>query len=716
VTDLGPIRERLAALRRRLGAALAVDGAARLALALLAVIALSFLLDRLFKLEVPARAVLLIASLAALAWVAWRFLVRRLSHLPGEDPLAVAVEARFPDLNDRLISALQLSREADPERWGMSPQLIEDAVREAVEPVKGLRFSDVVARGRVVRAALLGSCALLLLGAAALADPESASIWFSRNVLLREVRWPQKTYLQVDEERFQKGVARIVRGADFVVAARSVGEVHPDRVTVYYRDSEGERGKAAMKADLASHTYRYEFSRIAFPLSFHLEGGDDVTKTYRIELLDPPEVTEFAVEVGYPDYAGRLPQEIDLSAGDPQVLRGGFLTLRGKSSKPLGGAQLILGETEDKSLDCKLDGPKAFSLTIRPEQTVLAGLRLRDTDGLSSPSLAPRFLVRVVDDRAPKVRLRKQGIGTLVVSGAVVPYLLRVSDDVKTVAGRIEITKSAGERAAPAPQLLALPANAFGKETLELRGEIELGQFKVEPGAFLVFAAAVTDNARPEAHEGRSDPFTVKVVTLEELFSELTRRQQEQRRLFEELYAREQRLRDRLLDMRDQPPGDPLQLEAGLDGQAQDQREIGRRVQAIETNMHQILDEMYNNRIYDQGRIHELRTKVVDSLRALREKVMANHAARLDDAARRAQSLTIAGSDGKRLKEGYAEVLRAMEGVLARMIKVEGFTQIVELARGILGEHKKVEQATKRSYERELEKIFGKPPPPKKDD
>ncbi|MFQ5768089.1 MAG: hypothetical protein ACE5ID_08925, partial [Acidobacteriota bacterium] len=58
---------------------------------LLAAVAASFLLDRVFKLESAARLVLLLAGLFALAFVAWRFLVRRLRALPGEDPLAVAV-------------------------------------------------------------------------------------------------------------------------------------------------------------------------------------------------------------------------------------------------------------------------------------------------------------------------------------------------------------------------------------------------------------------------------------------------------------------------------------------------------------------------------------------------------------------------------------------------------------------------------------------------
>jgi hypothetical protein len=157
--SLSQIRKRLDRLRGRVFTALLLDGGARLAGTLLGVIAISFALDRFFKLELAARVVLLLAALAVLGWILWRFLYRRVSDLPGEDPLAVAVESRFPDLKDRLITAVQLSRETDPERYGMSPQLIEDAIRDALDPTQSIRFDEVLARGRLTGSGVGGNLA-----------------------------------------------------------------------------------------------------------------------------------------------------------------------------------------------------------------------------------------------------------------------------------------------------------------------------------------------------------------------------------------------------------------------------------------------------------------------------------------------------------------------------------------------------------------------------
>ena len=81
MNELEPIRKKLAALRGKVMTALLVDGGARVAMLLLAVITVSFALDRFFKLEFGARGVLLLAGLAALGYAIRRFVVRRVLPL-----------------------------------------------------------------------------------------------------------------------------------------------------------------------------------------------------------------------------------------------------------------------------------------------------------------------------------------------------------------------------------------------------------------------------------------------------------------------------------------------------------------------------------------------------------------------------------------------------------------------------------------------------------
>ena len=714
--DLGNIPSRLRALRSKVATALAIDGGARLAGMLLAVIAVSFTVDRIFKLETAARVVILAGMIAALGWTIYRYLVRRLSGVPGEDPLAIAVERRFPELGDRLISALQLSRESDPERYGMSPQLVDDAISDALEPASRVRFSEILATARLGRHAALGLLALALLAGSAVAAPESARIWFQRNVLLGSVRWPQKTYLEVDPQRFPGGVARIVRGEDIVVTARSVGEIHPDRVTIFYADDAGDSGKATMKTDVENHIYRFEFKEVGFPITFHLEGGDEETEEYRIELMEAPEVAEFEIRVGFPAYAGREPVFVDLATGDPEMLRGGRVMLRGTSTKPLESAELVLGEGDVTTTTATLTGPNSFEVEFAPAETVLAGIRLRDTDGLSNPSLSPRFLVRVVEDRAPRVRLLKRGIGTMVVEGARFPYTVSARDDVRSVKGRIEVRKTAVDGSAPEPQLIELAAEAFGEAESAVEGVLEISSLNVGPGTFLTFHAFVLDNAEPEAHEGKSDPLSLKVVTLDELLQDLLRRQHQVRQRFEDLIKAEKALLNRFLDVRDQPPTSPQELMLHIESFGQSQREIARGVRAVERTMDQILDEMLNNRISTESNIDQLRREVVQALVRLRDQIMEPHARDLDLYARRATATNIRAEEGELVKKGFDRVIAAMMSVLGKLEKAETFTEIIERMRVIIELHEEIQKETLEKHEQALREIFGPDEPPKKDE
>ena len=714
MSDLKQIQSRLSALRGKVTTALVLDGAARVAGVLLAVIALSFTMDRVFKLETGARAVILIAILGVIGYAIWRFLAHRLGGVPGEDPLAIAVERHFPELGDRLISALQLSRESDPERYGMSPQLVQDAIDEAIEPASKVRFSEILASGRIARNAVLGALALLVIAGASAADTESSSIWFKRNVLLQSVRWPQKTYLVVDPERFPGGVARIVRGEDIVVTAQSVGEVHPDRVFILYTDDAGDSGRATMKADVENHIYRFEFKEVGFPITFHLEGGDEETDEYRIELMEAPEVAEFEIRVGFPAYADRDPVAVDLAQGDPEMLRGGRVFIKGTSTKPLESAEIVLGEVDESSVTARLTGTHSFEAEFAPEETLLAGVRLRDKDGLSNPSLAPRFLVRVVEDRAPRVRMLKRGIGTMVVEGAIFPYTVRVRDDVRAMTGEVRVKKTSTDGAAPKPQMIPIEADRLGVAEADVEDALEISSLNVGPGTFLTFTAHVLDNSQPEAHEGKSDPVSVKVVTLEELLQDLLRRQHLVRQRFTDLIKAEEALRDRFLDLRDNPPSDPRDIAIHVESYGQGQREIARSVRAIERQMIQILDEMLNNRISTEANIDNLRRSVVLSLERLRKKTMADHARDLDIFARTATATTVKGGEGDAIHKGFERVLASMRALLSKLEKAETFTEIIERMRVILKLQEEAREATRKKHEEALREIFGDPEDEKK--
>ncbi|MEM8885296.1 MAG: hypothetical protein AAGD14_14605 [Planctomycetota bacterium] len=166
-------------------------------------------------------------------------------------------------------------------------------------------------------------------------------------------------------------------------------------------------------------------------------------------------------------------------------------------------------------------------------------------------------------------------------------------------------------------------------------------------------------------------------------------------------------MRNRFLDVRDDPPGDPQELMLFIESYGQSQREIARGVRAVERSMTQILDEMLNNRVSTESNVEDLRRNVVNSLRRLRLEIMEGHARELDLYARRVTATNVKAGEGDRIKKGFERVIAAMQAILIKLEKAETFTEIIERMRVILKLHKEINDATREKHEAALREIFG---------
>ncbi|MCI0354117.1 MAG: hypothetical protein L0099_03620, partial [Acidobacteria bacterium] len=104
---MNPLRHRLAGLRRRLRFVVTFRGACWLGSLLCFAVVLAGLLDWRVHLPGAVRAVVLAGTLGGAGYVLLRYLVRPLAAPADDLALALRVEARYPELNDALASAVQ---------------------------------------------------------------------------------------------------------------------------------------------------------------------------------------------------------------------------------------------------------------------------------------------------------------------------------------------------------------------------------------------------------------------------------------------------------------------------------------------------------------------------------------------------------------------------------------------------------------------------------
>ena len=689
---VNPLREhtalvvsRLHALRRQIAAWFWVEGLSRVLWTALAVFAIDMGIDWFFRMDVPQRGVMLLIMAGVIGAVAWRRLARPLSAQLSDDALALQVEDRNKLLGQGMISALQLARIEDHAQRGMSPAMVRQTVISGAQAAAGVDFGRVLDRREFrINAAILATAVLLLLaGAVGVARSAPLAIWFNRNLLLGDKVWPQKTYLVV--KRAENGTVKFPRGEDWtqVVEVTPDSEVVPESVFIDFRRTRARNSQAMKKS--GDRQFEAVFGNVIEPFEFRARGGDAFTPWIRVELVEQPAVEELHLEVTPPKYTGEGKQELAAGKGPYFVLQGTSLALSATANKPLVRAELVI---EGKPLPLSLArGAKEFSGTVSPAQLVAGQyvIELEDTEGLTSRR-PTTFGLRLRADREPRVRAKLVGVSGMVVPQARVPLECRVTDDYAVTNVEVSYVWRDEMTQQPNQGTVELPAAKDALRTRELafNDAIDLAALKLPTGTSLNFHIAARDNDDVKGpNVGKSSDFLLRIVTEEELRTDLLRREKEQRQELERLLKQQE---DLLTDCQALQAG---LTDAALAGEQKDQlmqyqrrqKVIGTNVGAIAERLTGIVTEVLNNRLEDpSGRLEKrLREDIIQPLSEIAELAVPDAVQQLDRTRRQAAEIAPRNEALVTAVTRQKEIADVMREILKHMVKAEGYQEAVNL-------------------------------------
>jgi hypothetical protein len=560
-------------------------------------------------------------------------------------------------------------------------EAVQDDAREAI---RDLELSRTLDTRRTVRRVALAILCLVVLGVPAAARPDAALLWFRRSVLLSDEAWPRKTRLVI--QGFTGRRTWVPRGSDLSVIVKAAGVI-PRRAEIRYRYESGRRQKALMHR-LGESEFKHEFRRILQPIQFDVRGGDGRTAPHFVDVVERPQVKEVSLQATPPAYTGIPPFSIGREQGEARLPAGSRLRLQGETAEDVVEVTLHLGEV---SHPVTLTGGRSFSADLLPRQSGILRIGLKDARGLGD--LRPvQIRVRVVPDTPPKVRLRLRGIGDMVTPEARIPLEIRVRDDhgIRSAAIRWKLGAATEESAHP----LDLPS--MNEKEADLLHRWEISDHALPAGEFLTFRSEARDgDVVSGPNPGTSETYTLKVVTVEEFSAEMVRRRQEQSREWKRIIGEEEKARDALR-------AEGVEKKE-LQRIERSQRLILRQTDGVADRLGQILEEMRNNRIADPGQARRIREAVIEPLRALADGPIPASADAL--AAAREASAPDRPSLLK-ISDGMDRIVVEMERILASMLKIESFTEIVTQARSILKLHRDAQEKARQEYRKKIEDLF----------
>ena len=560
-----------------------LHGAGRAAAVLAGLLILSFVIDWFLRPPLGVRVVHGLLSLAAFGWALHAFLVRPLRRPLSDEEVALAVEARVPSLQDRLVGALQWERIlADPD-CGESRAFMEASAAEAAVAVRAVRAGDLTDPRSARRSLLLGGsvAGALLLGAALSGD--AAATWIRRSLLLLDEPWPRRTTLVVlgfDPDR--PHVTTI--GEDLPVQVRVEGVVPeggPDEgVVLHYRTlEEGERrverdARPMLQSAEDPRSFGFVFHEIPASFRFWVTGGDDDDgePVYTVRALVPPAMEDVVADLAFPPETGMPPER--RTEGDLEVPAGTAVSMTVRATVPLGSAALVHPEgAAERPLAVEADG-RTVRFTAVVTESADWRLDMVAADGARSvPARNTRRFTALPDPR-PDVRLLHPTSRLWCVADGRVPVKVRATDNYSLARVSLEVVPGRGREPLEVPLLAAAPPaggaaprGGGGAPPARVR-EIAVyrlldltavsppeGEKGVAPEDEILIRGVASDNAGAVAS---TDQVALQITDAGEILRRLTQRQSRIREDLEALRRHVEEAREAALRARDALAAGPL--------------------------------------------------------------------------------------------------------------------------------------------------------------
>ncbi|MCA9052543.1 MAG: hypothetical protein KDA75_01845 [Planctomycetaceae bacterium] len=349
----------LETLRARIRRYVLIEGIAALIAVLAGFFWISFTADvawfQLSKLELPLwfRWGLTTLAVALFFAAVATWLVFRLYRSFESKALALVLERRFPQLDDRLVTAVELSGQTPQHSGELGNVMLERTIGEAARVVKqvdlGSVFDSRPLRRTVLAAVVLGTSVLGF----GVANASAMRRWYDAYIAGRENYWdpyrlsemtiqvvaqPGDRVREFDAENAYKHP----RGADLTVLVTvREGKQVPSTVTLRHRSygAAGATRGAVSMSRVGERQFRHTLGRVIDPHELWVVGGDFTNRApLQIQIVDPPKVDRIELQPDYPSYTGMDPLE-----DRPVVVQGTRVSLpmetqfvlRASANKPL---------------------------------------------------------------------------------------------------------------------------------------------------------------------------------------------------------------------------------------------------------------------------------------------------------------------------------------------------------------------------------------------
>jgi len=447
--------------------------------------------------------VVIVAAVASFVWIRSRVMAT------PKTEVARQIEHAFPDLNSRLLAALEQYPDIETGRLNV---LQRQVIAEAIHHSRMNDWADAVPSNKMTRAFLAQTLALAsLIIVGAIAMQATSGTVAARSKPSNAANQPAGHRQDIAVE---PGNAELERGTSLLVLARFGGNP-PAEVVVTWKGSDEQEHQQSLTKSLDDPVFATRLPTIKENIAYRIEYDGQSTAEYQITVYDLPALVRSDIGLHYPSYTGLEPKLLE-DAFDATVVEGTRVTVRCKVNKSLASAKLIEADQSTFGLQVDPADPTVYQVEITPTKRMRLKLHLADEAGRSNRD-PEEFRIDVVPNRLPELKLAFPGKDVKVSPLEEVVIETSAIDDFGILEAGLVVQVVGRD-----PVTLPLGKDLKGGEKHLLSSIQRLEEFRVQPDELVTYYLYATDHGPDgQKRQTNSDVYFAEVRSFDEIYRQI---------------------------------------------------------------------------------------------------------------------------------------------------------------------------------------------------
>ena len=400
---------------------------------------------------------------------------------------------------------------------------------------------------------------------------------------------------------------------------------------------------------------------------------------------------------------------LESSDGDSETVVSMPQTMFSREGVPASPREMLVAMQMTQDLDKAWSAFQEIPAYVPLAEETMLFIQLEDQDGVVSTEPI-RLMLKAVEDEKPEVTAELKGVGKVVTMRADIPVAIKSNDDYGLA--NVKFKYAVGPSIDSNPTHRPIAENLAGKREWETSGLNNRGitNFEVLPlnlplGEMLHLVVESTDqNDVTGPGVGRSNLFSFKIVSPEELLSQLYQEELNLRKRYEQMISDLEKSLDDLKVHREKyksekpaegAMGDELRssVSACLERSLYALRQGATENASVTSAFEDIKAQLINNHVDTPQILDRVSNQILRPL----EEINKNNFPLCDD---RLGQLKMAIARSQDLNEGMTssvvaieDLISAMKRILGEMRKLESFHEAIELLKGIIDDQSKLKDS-----------------------